>query len=99
MRSGPYVVNDQMERTIGFEENPRRAVWGEDWRLRFSRLQSEFGLLFFINFLLICVICVIGGLTTKIPKRKLNLAQLGGRLTVRLRTLDPPIGVRIPASQ
>jgi hypothetical protein len=24
---------------------------------------------------------------------------LGGRLTVRLRTLDPPIGVRIPASQ
>ena len=24
---------------------------------------------------------------------------MGGRLTVRLRTLDPPIGVRIPASQ
>jgi hypothetical protein len=27
------------------------------------------------------------------------MSLLGGRLTVRLRTLDPPIGVRIPASQ
>src|SRR5689334_23423877 len=26
-------------------------------------------------------------------------ALMGGRLTVRLRTLTPPIGVRIPASQ
>jgi hypothetical protein len=29
----------------------------------------------------------------------INGLVLGGRLTVRLRTLDPPIGVRIPASQ
>src|SRR5262252_4012142 len=29
----------------------------------------------------------------------IRIPFLGGRLTVRLRTLDPPIGVRIPASQ
>ena len=29
----------------------------------------------------------------------IEVVRLGGRLTVRLRTLDPPIGVRIPASQ
>src|SRR5215468_7890050 len=37
-------------------------------------------------------------LNSLLPK-PLKLAFLGGRLTVRLWTLDPPIGVRIPASQ
>ena len=38
-------------------------------------------------------------LTTGPSIRKLKFPLLGGRLTVGLRTLNPPIGVRIPASQ
>jgi hypothetical protein len=34
-----------------------------------------------------------------LPARLINWIKLGGRLTVRLRPLEPRIGVRIPASQ
>ena len=34
-----------------------------------------------------------------LPPRLINWIKLGGRLTVRLRPLEPRIGVRIPASQ
>gem|GEM_PF-4524954 len=38
-------------------------------------------------------------LTKKTVYTYIEIPLLGGRLTVGLRTLNPPIGVRIPASQ
>ena len=38
-------------------------------------------------------------LTKKTSSTYIEIPLLGGRLTVGLRTLNPPIGVRIPASQ